>query len=469
MQTQTLLEEFDRQLDWLYTLITDPHGRRYFVEKSRWTRLGELQASLDRMADFLAFAGRPQDRYHTIHVAGTSGKSTVTTILAALLSAAGLRTGHHVSPYLQLPNEKLIVNGQMISPGSFIELVGEFREVHCRWKQAGSGESLRYGEAWVALTYLFLAREQVDWGVIEVGVGGRYDPTNVIDPAVSVITNIDIDHVKTLGETTSEIAYHKAGIIKPGRPAVTASRNPLALAVIEGQAARAGAPLYRLGQEFDYQIDRSDPSGLVVTVQAPNRRYECLRLPLSGKFQAQNLACAMTALDVIAPQFGLQLGEEVIRSGLESLCFPGRMEVIQQQPLVILDGAHNPHKMRTLVASLRDAYPGKRFAAVLGMLAIKDAVAICQSLVPLVARFFVTAPDVLGKPPLPPAELAAALQQIAPRTPIEVIPRVHQAIEQALQSLAADDMLLITGSLYLLGEARDYWAPRRLLLEQLSR
>ena len=463
----TSLSHFHERLNWLYTLITDPEGKRYFIEKSPETRLRELQEALLRTRAFMDFAGRPQDRYHTIHVAGTSGKSTVTTMFSSVLQALGQRTGHHVSPYLQVPNEKLIVNGQMISLPDFVALVDEFRELLEAWTAQGE-EKLRYGEGWVALTYLFLAREAVDWGVIEVGVGGRYDPTNVITPAVSVITNVDIDHVKTLGTTIDAISDHKAGIIKAGVPVVTGSSDARVLAIIAAEAEAQGAPLYRLGQDFDVVLHDMDSDGLRIDVHAPNQTFKGIQVPLSGSYQALNAACTLAALDVVAEDYDLDLQPVRIQAGFDKLHFPGRMEAIQTQPLVILDGAHNPHKMASLAKGLQDAYPGQKFTTILGLLAIKDAVAICKSLIPLTDRFVATAPDVLGKPALPPDELAAALRAMAPDIPVEVCPLVADAVRSALYNLATDQAVLVTGSIYMLGEARDCWQPREQILEMLQ-
>jgi dihydrofolate synthase/folylpolyglutamate synthase len=463
----TSISDFHDRLNWLYTLITDPEGKRYFIEKAPEIRLRELQEALARTDAFMDYAGRPQDAYQTAHIAGTSGKSTVTTMLSAALQALGQRVGHHVSPYLQVPNEKLIVNGKMVSLPGFIALVDEFRTLLETWTAQGQ-EQLRYGEAWVALTYLFMAREAVDWGVIEVGVGGRYDPTNVITPAVSVITNVDIDHVKTLGDTIELIAGHKAGVIKPNVPVITASQDPRVLAVIEAEAQQRGAPIYRLGHEFDLEIRTMNASGLRIDVQAPNNSYPDLRVPLSGRYQADNAACMISALDVIASDYNLDLNPTQVQTGLNQLHFPGRMEAIQTEPLVILDGAHNPHKVASLAKGLQDAYPGQTFTTLLGLLAIKDAAAICESLIPLTRRFVVTAPNVLGKPALPPHELAAALKRMAPDISITVHPVVADAVEYALATLPAEQALLVTGSIYMLGEARDCWIPREEILKDLQ-
>lgn len=463
-----VLNRFEEQEAWLQTLITDPTGYRYFQERTPEEQLLEFESGIARMRDFLAFAGNPQDQYAGVHVAGTSGKGSVVTMIAALLQAAGQRTCYHVSPYLQACIEKLIVNGRMISPRDFNALVDRFRELHAAW-QAGQSRftSLKYGEAWVALTFLWCAQQRADWAVIETGVGGRYDPTNLLPSRLAVITNVDMDHIKPLGPTLADIAHHKAGIIKPHGLAITAAANPTVLKVIRAEAGAQGARLYVLGEDFDYQVQALDASGLTLSVQAPFGSYERVRVGLAGRFQALNAALAISAVDLLAAQGGaLQFDCNTACRGLAELHYPGRLEVIQPEPLVILDGAHNPNKMEALVASLQVLYPEKKVTALVGMLQTKDARASLQALLPAISRLVVTRPYVYAKPAVEPEALAAMARELRPGLPVETVPEVAQGIRQILPQLQADELLVITGSLYLLGEARNYWIPRERILQQ---
>ncbi len=463
------LHAYQQAIEALYSLVTDPSGDRVFDDKSDRLVQHEHNERLARTADFLDFAGNPQRQYRTVHIAGTSGKGSVAAITAAILGRTGLRTGLHVSPYLQLPTEKLVVNGQMASPGDFAGSVRRLMQLRAEWVQANRAfNDLRYGEAWVALTYLWLAWQRVQWAVIETGLGGRFDPTNVVTPELSLITNVNFDHLKSLGPGLLSIAHHKAGIIKPGKPAVTTETNPEVIALFEQEAARQGSRLYALGRDFDCTVTAQDSNGITVDVQGPFNRYPNLRLNLPGAFQARNVALAVAGLDVLAGSGALALPPAPVAEAVAGVKFSGRMELVQDSPRVILDGAHNPHKIEALTRSIRAAYPQQRITAIVGMMRVKDAGGIIAHLAPLVSRFIVTAPVVFGKRSFPPDELAAIVRAAAPTAKVQVVESVKNSVEYALTTLPPEEMLLITGSIYLVGEARDHWFPRDKLLEQLE-
>jgi dihydrofolate synthase/folylpolyglutamate synthase len=453
---------FDAANAWLLSLITDPHGQRYFQAKQPAQLLAELEEQLARTRDFLAFAGHPQDRFRSMHVAGTSGKGSVTAMLAAVLSAARIANGYHVSPYLQIVNEKLVLDGTMITPATFVARVAALRELHARWAAQAQWPALKYGEAWVALTYLTFASAGVDWAVVETGLGGRYDPTNVLNSELAVITNIDYDHMHILGDALEDIAGHKAGIIKPGGLAVTGERKPRPLEVIQAQAKTQGAALYRLGEEFAYQL-RAD--GL--SVEGPYHRYSGIQLNLVGEFQPLNAAVAVAGLDVLREHRGLAIDEEHVCAGLAAVAFPGRMEVMQQRPLVILDGAHNPAKMRTLVDSFKAAYPGRTAHVLLGILAIKEAQPMLAALDEIAQRWTLTQPAVFGKPALAASDLASALRTLNPAARMHIEADALTALGVALAQAAPDDIVLLTGSIYLVGALRGHWFPVDALLGDL--
>lgn len=464
MHFDSILRDYQHQVNWLYSLITDPTGSRYFIEKSLETRQREFSEQLARTADFLDFAGNPQARYNSIHVAGTSGKGSVVAMMAAILSASGLRTGYHISPYLQICNEKLVVDGRAIPPSAFAGLVRSLKQLHADWLTAGRAfNDLRYIEAWAVLTFLWFARQWVDWAVIETGLGGRYDPTNVLPAKLAVITNIDFDHVKTLGPDLQSIAWHKAGIIKPGGLAVTTETNPVALSVIEAEAVKKEARLYRLGPDFSFSVDKGG-----LSVQTPFSRYDNLQVAIPGRFQQGNAALAVAGLDILAAHQALSLPPEAVRTGLKSVRFPGRLELIQADPAVILDGAHNPHKMVALISSVRDLFPEKQITVLLGLIGDKDAPAIIKTLAPHVKRYIVAAPNVFGKPSLPPSELTHIIESATAGASVQIAPNVRAGLSLVLPSLTPHDVLLITGSLYLVGEAREHWFPKVELLRQLE-
>jgi dihydrofolate synthase/folylpolyglutamate synthase len=464
-----ILADFNNQIKWLYRLITDPTGSRYFENKDQQTRLREYQEQLLRITDFLKFVNNPQQRFSSVHVTGTSGKGSVAAMTAAILSQCQLRTGFHGSPYLQVVNEKLIIDGEMITPSEFNHLVNQFRQIYDVWAAAGGPfTGLLYTEAWTALVCLWLAQHKVDWAVIETSLGGRFDSTNVLPAKLAIITNVGYDHVESLGPELPDIAYHKAGIIKNNGLVITAATNKAALQVIEEEARQKNARLYRMGQDFDFTVQKMNSSGLWISVQTPFRYYHDVHIAMQGTFQVTNAALAITATDILAEENLVSVSEEAVRTALAQLSFPGRMEIIQSKPLVILDGAHNLHKMQALVTSLRIIYPEKRITAIVGMLMTKDTPALIKSLLPVVSRFVVTKPNVFGKPSLPPEALGDIIQDIAPTIKVHVVDNVKDSIDLALQKLDNDEVLLITGSLYLVGEARDYWLPREQLLKNIE-
>lgn len=463
-----ILADFNRQVKWLYTLISDPTGSRYFENKDQQTRLREFQEQLFRITDFLEFANNPHQRFYSVHVTGTSGKGSVAAMAAAILSQCQLRTGFHGSPYLQVVNEKLIIDGEMITPSEFIGLVGQFKTVCDAWAAATGGPYLLYTEAWMALACLWLAQRKVDWAVIETSLGGRFDSTNVLPSKLAIITNVGYDHVESLGPDLLDIAYHKAGIIKENGIVVTAATTESVLQVIQEEANQKNARLYRLGPDFDYTIQKMNSNGPLISVQTPFRYYRDVNIAMRGTFQVTNAALAITAMDILAEENLVPLSEEAVRTALARLTFPGRMEIIQSRPLVILDGAHNLHKMQALVDSIRIIYPDKQITVIVGMLMTKDTQALIKSLLPVVSRFVVTKPNVFGKPALPPAALGAIIKDMAPTTEIHVVESVQDSIDLALRNLNQDELLLITGSLYLVGEARDYWLPREQLLKNIE-
>lgn len=426
-------------------------------------RMQEFQDQIARMQQFLGFCGNPERTFPAVHVAGTSGKGSVVNLIASILSAAEYRVGYHVSPYLQVCSEKLIVNGEMIAPSEFVSLVQEFKALFQAWAaQNPTYSSLKYGEAWVALTFLWFARSRIDWGVVETGLGGRYDPTNVVPSRLAVITNVNYDHMEVLGEELWQIAGHKAGIIKPGGLAITSETNPEALAVIRQEAEAKGATLYELGKDFQYAVSTvGDEKRL--HVKGVFRDYDDLRIAMKGDFQYENAALAVASLDVLAGHGEISLTEAQVAAGLQ-VEVAGRFEIVQTEPLVILDGAHNLPKAAALARSLANTFPDQKMTVVLGTLTIKDFSGIIEALAPLAQRWVATEPKVFGKPAAPSSALVAQIRALTPDAEVLEAPDVQDAITLALEKEGPDGMVLVTGSLYLLGAARERWVTAKSLL-----
>ena len=431
-------------------------------------RLQEFEEQIQRMQAFMDFCGNPENTFPSIHVAGTSGKGSVVNLIYGLLSSAGLKVGYHVSPYLQVCNEKLIVDGKMIRPSDFSGLVHDFREKHVNWLEAQDQFGpLKYGEAWVALTFLWLAKQNVDWGVIETGLGGRYDPTNVVSSKLAVITNINYDHVEVLGESLEEIAYHKAGIIKPNGLAVTGETNPAPWAVIAKEAKDKNTTLFSLGKDFGYQI-RETGDGVVLDVNGVYHDYKGIKVNMGGDYQYLNAAMAIASVDVLAKNYEVPINLERIKEGVGKTIFSGRFEAIQKNPLVILDGAHNLHKAGALAASLKQEYPGEKFIVVLGTLSIKDFSGIIKSLAPLTKTWIATQPHVFGKPSASPEALAEVIRSVAPDATVIMKESVGEGVDAALALAGETDKVVVTGSLYMVGEARNRWYPTYEILSNLE-
>lgn len=412
-------------------------------------------ARLDRLRALLDFLGNPQRAYRTIHIAGTSGKGSTSTFTASILTAAGFRTGAHVSPYLQVATEKLQINGQIVPAARYAALVDSMRASVEAWVADGHARP-NYGEFWVAMTYRYFAEERVDVAVIEVGAGGRFDVTNVIEPDVAAITSIGYDHTVTLGSTLPEIAWHKAGIIKPGAIAVSAVSEPEALPVIEAEALKQGVELRRVRQGHEFDTVETSERGTSFVDAASGRRFQA---QLPGSFQAINAAAAVAITRAFNPD---RVTDDAIAAGLDSARFPGRMETVQRAPLVLLDGAHNPEKVASLARNLDILYPDRRTLVVFGALESKNYEEMLESLLPRAAVLIATAPRVFAKPSTTATEIAA-LAPVGMTT--AAIDDPIAAVDRAIDMAGPGDVVLVTGSLYLVGNVRERWYPSERILE----
>lgn len=464
----TIYAEYNRARLWLDSLITDPRGERYLLPQTHEEMRASQEAQVPRITRFLSYLGDPQADYRIVHVAGTGGKGSVATMVAAILLASGVRSGLYISPYLQIPNEKLVAGGEMASPSAFTRLVAQFRPLYEAYAQQAPESSPRYGEAWMTLAHTFFRQAGIEWLSLETGMGGRFDPTNAAASDLAVVTNVDFDHVPQLGTTLPEIAWHKAGIIKPHRPVVTGETKVEALRVIEAEAASKGARLYRIEKEYGVMNISQGKEGVTADVWTPFGRINALCISLMGAYQATNAATAITACLVLRDTYGVPIEEGAIREAMRGLHIAGRMEVMQREPLVIIDGAHNPQKMRAAAASLGHDYAGIRKTLIIGMLKTKDARATLREALPLAHKVIATEPHVVGKPSFTASEMAQLIGDIQPQTAVEQEPDVQTAIRSARSVAGRDDLIFVTGSIYMLGQARELWYPSEELLRGLE-
>lgn len=419
---------------------------------------------MERVTVFLDFLGSPAAKIPKIHVGGTSGKGSTTTALASILNAAGYRTGVHTSPYLQSASEKLQWNNHLIEADRFVRLVDTLFE---KLEEFPHRAGMTYGEAWIALVMLFLEDIEADVAIVEVGAGGRFDLTNVIESELAIITSIGIDHVSTLGDTMEAIAWHKAGIIKSKQLALSAVKDPTARAPITDEAAKTGAFLY----EIDLDAEISD----VVMTEIRTDWVEATTgdqwtIGMAGRFQARNGQTARSAARILSDH-GWSISRQAIQDGLAWARIPGRAELMPHRPRIMLDGAHNAQKVSALAADLPDLLPRATEAnriVILGTLEAKQVDDIVSSVLPHADVLIATTPQVLAKESKTAAALAEAARDGGFVNPIIVEPDPFEAVEQALSIADADrgDAILVTGSLYLVGNIRDRFYPRDQVISQ---
>jgi dihydrofolate synthase/folylpolyglutamate synthase len=408
-----------------------------------------IRPGLGRVERLLKALGKPHLGYPCIHVCGTNGKGSTSAFLASMLSAAGYRCALYTSPHLTRFNERIRVNKRLITDA---EAVDAARAVKEAWG-AGRGtttEEPTFFEFTTAMAFLHFSRKKADIAVIETGMGGRLDATNVVAPLVSVITNVGLDHTEHLGHTIREIAREKAGIIKAGVPTVTAEEGAEALEEIARTARDSHARLFRLNRDFSVKavpggrgaLQRFDYLGI------NGRGHKGLAIKLRGPHQLRNAACALASIEVIRG-LGFLVPEYAMRRGLERAEWPGRVEVARRRPLVILDAAHNPDGARSLADALR-GLNYSRLVLVIGILADKDISGIFEPLAPMADAVILA---------MPRSERAASLELMKMRlrpygVDAATAPSVEDACRMALALASPDDAVCVTGSIYTVGEAR---------------
>ncbi len=420
------------------------------VEARARHRMARVRALLADLGD--PFAGIP-----LVHIGGTSGKGSTSTFLHSILHSAGLRSGLHTSPYLQVATEKLQLGSRLVDPDHFADLVDEVLAAATAWS-ARNGGRLTYGEIWMGLIGGFFRDHNVKIGVIEVGAGGRFDLTNVITPVLSVITEVGLDHIQTLGDTIEQIAWHKAGIIKAGAPVVTAVTDPAALARIFEEAEATGSQVIRVIEGETYRIESVESSGVAWTDLETGERFES---SLPGRFQAANGATAVAAARALQ-RLGFAIPDGAIVAGIAKARIPGRAEIVQREPLTLLDGAHNPQKVEALardIDQLLPVQPGGRRIALFGMLDAKTHSDALMTLLPKIDLLIATSPRVTAKPGLDAERLAEVARASGFTGEIIVDPEPRAALDRALGIANRNDAIFITGSLYLIGNLRGHWQP----------
>ncbi len=412
-----------------------------------------IKLTLDRITGLLDLLGHPEERLRAVHIAGTNGKGSTVALLDAILQAGGYSTGRWTSPHLVDFRERIAFNGRPAAPELLVEAFDRVWSAVERIKDGPAGHPTQF-EVGTAMAFLLLAEAAPDLSLIEVGLGGRHDTTNVLTPLVTVITRLALDHTDRLGPDLASIAAEKAGTIKPGRPVVAAPQEPEALAVLLAEAERRRAPVRLVGRDLHYRLAEASAGGTYCDMRGA-ADYGRMRINLLGAHQAENAAVAVAAAETLAGQ-GYALAPEAIRHGLNAAVWPGRLEIVRREPLVVLDGAHNPDGMRALARALPEVFRRERFDFLLGILDNRPVEEMAGLLAPLARRVVVTTVPGGTAPSASVGRVAAAFGPSG--AAVESVPDPADALDRALDGLPAGGMLCVCGSLYLVGAVRGYAA-----------
>jgi dihydrofolate synthase/folylpolyglutamate synthase len=442
------------------------HALHFLLGLSDWERLSAASGALplvqareaarfnlERVRSLLARLDNPHLGRDTVHIAGSKGKGSVAAMAASILRAAGVRTGLYTSPHLHRMTERIAVDGEAISPDDFGRLAEPLRAAVEAENADGHHGQITTFEALTALAFLYFREQAVRWQVLEVGLGGRLDATNVVDEkAVCVITPISLEHTAVLGDTVNQIAAEKAAIITADATVVMGLQRDAAAEVIRRTCAERGARLLEVAQACALTRRGSSSEGQDFRLRTPGGTYD-LRLPLLGRHQLENAATAVLAVECLADH-GVAVSEAALRGGLREVRWPARLEIVRHRPLVVLDGAHNVDSMRRLCQALEEYFTYSRAIIIAGFSADKDVAAIAAEMerLPRLERVVAT------RSPHPRAAAAADVARAFLERETDTIweEDVPAALEAALSFAAPEDMVCVTGSLFVAAEARRY-------------
>lgn len=413
--------------------MQDPLERLYGL-KSIDIRLGlgPVSRLLDRLHN-------PYNFYKTLLIGGTNGKGSIAAMVASILVHGGFRVGLYTSPHLIDIRERIKVNHGMIPHDAMMALMEEVKE-HMT-------ESVTYFEFLTAVAFLYFYREHVDIAVVEVGMGGRLDATNVVTPLVSVISNISFDHEEHLGRSLGKIAHEKGGIIKDGGVCITAVRQKSVIRVLEDICRERRASLLKIGEH----IKAKSLGNGFFSYTGIQKQYKRLMCPLRGRHQIDNAAVALGVIESIATK-GFAVNDDSVSAGMRDVQWKGRLEVLQHAPMIVVDGAHNTAGASALSEALKNEFSYKNLILIFGVLKDKDFRSMVKKLAPLAGRLIITKPDT--ERAMPPEEIAEVARTWPYADRIEVVEIPREALKRALAVADSDDMICVTGSLYLVGEIK---------------
>ncbi|UCF07621.1 MAG: bifunctional folylpolyglutamate synthase/dihydrofolate synthase [Thermoplasmata archaeon] len=425
--------EYDDAIKWLYAL-----------------KIYGMSLGLERIEHLLSLLGSPHKQLKAIHIAGTNGKGSVAAMLSSILQAAGYKAALFTSPHLISFEERIMINGKKIPKERLCYWVERIRPLAEDMAASGEFEHPTFFEIASAIAFSHFAKERVDYAILEVGLGGRLDATNVVTPEVSVITTIALDHTHVLGTTLSEVTMEKAGIIKPGAPVVTGIEDEDILGMIEEVCQSKKSPLFPTRDRVSAVLKASDLYGQTFDISGLGTGYEDLTLHLLGEHQIKNASVAALVIDVMKNK-GVAIPDRAIREGFKNAKWPARFEIVQEKPIILLDCAHNPAGMRALKRALTNTLSGRRLTLVLGIMRDKDIAGIVREIAPKAASIIIT------KPKFERAAEPSVIEEEARKygDSVVVINSVSEAINHAKRNTTKFDVICVTGSIFNVGEAME--------------
>ncbi|MBT2684579.1 folylpolyglutamate synthase/dihydrofolate synthase family protein [Bacillus sp. ISL-37] len=429
-----MFDTYEQAIDWIHARL----------------RLG-IKPGLTRMEWMLERLDHPERRIKTIHIGGTNGKGSTVTFLRSILQGAGYRVGTFTSPYFEQFNERISINGQPINDQELIELTNVIKPLADELDQTELGGPTEFEVITAMSLYYFAKMSPVDVAIYEVGLGGRFDSTNVIHPLLSIITSIGLDHTAILGDTYEQIAFEKAGIIKNGVSVITGVDQTEALDVIRKKAIECKSPLYLLGDEFSTSSRESLHRGEKFSFSSMFGHIQNLKTTMIGSHQVDNAACAVMASHVLANYYSFMIEEKHIREGLTQAYWPGRLEILSENPLVLIDGAHNEEGINALAREINSRYADKKISILFAALKDKKLDKMIATLEEATDQLTFTTFD------FPRAASAEELMEVGSNSGNKSIAVDYRNyLDEKINELNKDEIFIITGSLYFLSEAKPY-------------
>jgi dihydrofolate synthase/folylpolyglutamate synthase len=408
-----------------------------------------IKFGLQNIQRFMELLGNPEKNLRAIHIAGTNGKGSVAAYCASILQCAGYNVGRYTSPHLVRFEERIVINGKQISEANLVRYVEKIKPIAAQIAQENQGMHPTFFEVTTALALDYFAQSQVDFVVLEVGMGGRLDATNVVDAKVAIITNITFDHMQYLGDTLTKIAYEKAGIIKPGAKVITGAAGE-ALTEIQRLCEERNAELIVYPQDIAYQEDLDANELRQFTIATKQNIYPHLKIKMLGRYQYINATLAIAGIEALQSLYNIDC-TSAITAGLEQTFWPGRLEMVQTNPMIVLDGAHNVAGVESLRTALLNEFKYENLYLIIGIANDKESQKMLELLCPLAKEVIITTARTHRA--IPPETLLPFAQPVSKQ--VAIVKTIPDAIQYAFKIAGKNDLICIAGSLYVVGEARE--------------